>query len=230
MVGLIGYLPKWLPHKYIILGGLTLSIVATILLPFGDSPSRYWRFDFPAQIISTIGMMIIYANSNIAIFAYTPPSVAGTVGAVFNSALQLGSAVGLAAVASLTTSLDEKVVDSLSPPLNTWPVNRSSINQEMWKRAFKGRAASFWFLLGILGVETIAVTLLFKVDIHCTFVARLHPFFQSIHVFDTNLCGWSWFHTGILETSLSCPFLHREFDFAFSDERSIQHLSSELTP
>jgi hypothetical protein len=52
--------------------------------------------------------MIIFANSYIAIFFYTPSSEAGTVGAVFTCALQLGSAVGIAAVASITSSVDKK--------------------------------------------------------------------------------------------------------------------------
>jgi MFS family permease len=160
-----GRFPNYFPHKYILLAGIVLSIIATVLLPFGDSPSRYWRFDFPAFTLGTIGMMILFANSSIAIFSYTPPAVAGTVGAVFNSALQLGSAVGLAAVSSITNSLDEKTAESLTPPLGTWAADLSAVPQEMWKRAFEGRAASFWFLLAILGIETIAVIVFFKVDL-----------------------------------------------------------------
>jgi predicted MFS family arabinose efflux permease len=160
-----GRFPNYFPHKYILLAGLVLSIIATVLLPFGDSPSRYWRLDFPAFTLGTIGMMILFANSSIAIFSYTPPAVAGTVGAVFNSALQLGSAVGLAAVSSITNSLDEKTAESLTPPLSTWSADLSAVSQEMWKRAFEGRAASFWFLLAILGIETIAVIVFFKVDL-----------------------------------------------------------------
>lgn len=158
-----GRFPKWFPHKYILLAGLTLAIISTILLPFADSPDTYWRFTFPAFTLGTIGMMIVYANSSIAIFSYTPPSVAGTVGAVFNCALQLGSAVGLAAVSSISTSIDEKV--RLEIPLDQWKSRLGEITDAMWKEAFKGRAASFWFLLGILGIEVIAVLVFFKVNI-----------------------------------------------------------------
>lgn len=158
-----GRLPRWFPHKYILLGGLFLGIVATILLPFADAPSTYWPFVFPAFTLGTIGLMIIYANSSIAIFSYTPPSVAGTVGAVFNSALQLGSAVGLAAVSSITTSIDEK--SSFELPTTEWRSHLDEISKSMWKQAFKGRAASYWFLLAILVILTIAVAVFFKVDI-----------------------------------------------------------------
>lgn len=160
---LTGYLPRWFPHKYIILGGLSLAIIGTVLLPFADAPPRYWQFVFPALVIGTIGLMIIYANSFIAVFAYTPPSVAGTVGAVFNCALQLGSAVGLAAVSGITTSIDKKT--SFDLPTTEWGQHRNEITNSMWKQAFKGRAASYWFLLAILSVLTLAVVFFFKVDV-----------------------------------------------------------------
>ena len=37
--------------------------------------------------------------------------MAGTVGAIFNGALQLGSAVGIAAVSSIETSVEERSGD-----------------------------------------------------------------------------------------------------------------------
>ena len=158
-----GRFPNWFPHKYILLAGLGLSIIATILLPFADSPDTYWRFSFPAFTLGTIGMMIVYANSSIAIFSYTPPSVAGTVGAVFNCALQLGSAVGLAAVSSISTSVDEKA--RLEIPVTQFKDRLGEISDAMWKEAFKGRAASYWFLLGILALEFVAVIFVFKMNV-----------------------------------------------------------------
>ncbi|KAG8839989.1 hypothetical protein FRB91_006637 [Serendipita sp. 411] len=158
-----GRFPKYLPHKYILLIGLALSVIATILLPFADAPNTYWRFGFTAFLIGSLGMMVVYANSSIAIFHYTPPSVAGTVGAVFNCALQLGSAVGLAAVSSITTSVDEK--SHLEIPITEFPSRLHEISKGLWKQAYKGRAASYWFLLAILGVEALCVLVFFKVDL-----------------------------------------------------------------
>ncbi|KIM21443.1 hypothetical protein M408DRAFT_333459 [Serendipita vermifera MAFF 305830] len=159
-----GRLPTYFAHKYILLFGLGIAIIATILQPFGDSPDTYWPFVFPAFLLGTSGMMIVYANSSIAIFSYTPPSVAGTVGAVFNCALQLGSAVGLAAVSSITTSVDSKT-PPLNPPLTEFPHRLDEITKDTWKAAFQGRAASFWFLLGVLSVLLVCVIVFFKVDI-----------------------------------------------------------------
>ncbi|KAG8811941.1 hypothetical protein FRC19_003486 [Serendipita sp. 401] len=157
-----GHFPKYLPHKYIIFIGLSITIVATILLPFADAPTTYWRFAFPSFLIGSVGMMIVFAGSSIAIFHYTPPSVAGTVGAVFTCALQLGTAVGLAAVSSITASVDEN--SRLEIPLVEFPRRPNEITNKLWKEAYKGRAASFWFLLGILVVDAAAVLVFFKTD------------------------------------------------------------------
>jgi MFS family permease len=158
-----GRLPSWFAHKYILIAGLFLTVVATILLPFADAPSTYWPLVFPAFTLGTMGAMIVFANSSIAIFSYTPPHVAGTVGAVFNSALQLGSAVGLAAVSSLSNSIDQNTTFEL--PLTQWSQHLDQITSTMWKEAFKGRAASYWFLLAILLVVSLAVVVFFKVDV-----------------------------------------------------------------
>lgn len=69
--------------------------------------------------------------------------MAGTVGAIFNGALQLGSAVGISAVSSIETSVEEK---------NGNPAS------------YAGRAAAYWFMLGIIGVEIISLSVFYKVE------------------------------------------------------------------
>lgn len=69
--------------------------------------------------------------------------MAGTIGAIFNGALQLGSAVGIAAVSSIETSVEAKLGDSSS---------------------YAGRAAAFWFLLGIICLETISLLVFYRVE------------------------------------------------------------------
>lgn len=65
--------------------------------------------------------------------------MAGTVGAIFNSALQLGSAIGSAAVTSISTSIDEGAVG------------------ESEKQQYQGRAAAFWFLLACVVIQALVV-------------------------------------------------------------------------
>ena len=92
--------------------------------------------------------------SSIAIFASTPPSAAGTVGAIFNSALQLGSAIGLAAITSIQTSIDGAEVHSASAPLPT--------TKAEWTYAYRGRSAAFWFVFAVVVLETVSVLVFFR--------------------------------------------------------------------
>lgn len=118
-------------------------MIATCLLATADSPDKYFSHVLPAFILGSAGAMISYTHTNIAIFRTSPSSMAGTVGAIFNGALQLGSAVGIAAVSSIETSVEEK-----------------SGNPD----GYAGRAAAFWFLLGIIVLEIISLLVFYRVE------------------------------------------------------------------
>ncbi|CAE6413017.1 unnamed protein product [Rhizoctonia solani] len=132
--------PKWM-----ILGGLTATFIATILLPFSDRlQDRYWPLDFPAFIIGTLGTSVVYVITNINIFRTTPSRYAGTVGAIFNAALQLGSAIGSSATTSIQASVDMK------------NIGKGGLT------GFEGRSAALWFLLAWIGLEIIGVAVFFQ--------------------------------------------------------------------
>ncbi|KAG1817911.1 hypothetical protein EV424DRAFT_1305805, partial [Suillus variegatus] len=61
-----------------------------------------------------------------------PSSIAGTDSAIFNGGFQFGSAIGLAGVSSLETSVEA--------------IHGGS-------HECKGRAAIFWFLLTVVSIE-----------------------------------------------------------------------------
>ncbi|KZT01861.1 MFS general substrate transporter [Laetiporus sulphureus 93-53] len=136
-----GPLSRIINSKWIILSGEGLLVIATILLAFADGPDKYWPFVFPAFVLGSAGAMLTYTHTNIAIFQTSPASMAGTVGAIFNGALQLGSAVGIAAVDSIETSVEEK--EGVSN--------------------YAGERAAFWFLLGIVGLEWISMLVFYRV-------------------------------------------------------------------
>ncbi|EPQ53229.1 MFS general substrate transporter [Gloeophyllum trabeum ATCC 11539] len=147
-IGVISFAMSWtgplnrkIDSKYLILIGHGFLVVATVLLAFADRPERYWSFVFPAFLLGSGGAMLTYTHVNIAIFRTTPSSMAGTVGAIFNGALQLGSAVGIAAVTSIETSVEGK---------------------EGGFTAYFGRRAAFWFLLGIVCVEAVAISVFYR--------------------------------------------------------------------
>lgn len=126
--------------KRIILVGLALVIPSTILLPFARGMENYWRLLVPAWIIGSVGNSLIIVNTQVAIFRTTPQERSGVTGAALNSALQLGTVIVTAAVTEITSSVNEK---QPGDPYN-------------------GVSASFWWLLGCVVVETIAVTVMYR--------------------------------------------------------------------
>lgn len=129
--------------KRILLFASLLVIPATILLPFAGGRHRYWPIVFPALTIGTFGTTLLFNIAYIAMFKYTPPSMAGTVGAIFNSALQIGSAVGLAIITSIETNVEK---------------------QTGGPSQFDGRAEGYWFLVGIVCVEALVILFFLKED------------------------------------------------------------------
>jgi len=134
--------------KYILLGSQLLVIIATIILPFVNSPDKYWRLAFPAFVIGSAGASLLFVNANVAIFQSTPKEIAGTVGAIFNSALQLGSAVGVAIITSIQLGVDGK--------------HKHDGEEVQGTERYAGRAAGFWFLLAVVSIETLAVAAMYR--------------------------------------------------------------------
>ncbi|KIJ19716.1 hypothetical protein PAXINDRAFT_166798 [Paxillus involutus ATCC 200175] len=137
-----GSLSRVFSPKWLILTGLSMLVVATTLLALGGGqPDQYWSYVFPAFALGSGGAMLTYTHTNIAIFQVAPASMAGTVGAMLNGALQFGSAIGLAAVGSIETSVEAT---------------------HGGPEEYYGRAAAFWFLLAIVLLEIISVSCLYQ--------------------------------------------------------------------
>ncbi|PIL32540.1 MFS general substrate transporter [Ganoderma sinense ZZ0214-1] len=137
-----GSLSRVINSKWIILFGEGMCIIATILFAFADRPERYWSFIFPAFVLGSAGAMLAYTHTNIAIFRTSPSSMAGTVGAIFNGALQLGSAIGISAVGSIKSSVESTHGGPTS---------------------YAGCAAAYWFLLGIVSVEFVSMLMFYRI-------------------------------------------------------------------
>ncbi|OAX40409.1 MFS general substrate transporter [Rhizopogon vinicolor AM-OR11-026] len=147
-IGIVGFAASFtgsLSHifspKWIILTALSMCMVAAILLALGGGePENYWPYMFPALVVGTAGGILTYVHANIVIFQVAPSSMAGTVGATFNGTLQCGSAVGLAAVTSIETSVEAT---------------------HGGPQEYAGRATAFWFLLGIVVLEFISISIFY---------------------------------------------------------------------
>ncbi|KAI0704972.1 major facilitator superfamily domain-containing protein [Cytidiella melzeri] len=137
--------------KYIILFGQVILMIATILLALADAPSKYFSHVLPGFILGSAGAMLTFTHANIAIFRTVPSNMAGTVGAIFNGALQLGSAVGIAAVSSIEASVEAKLPKTAGGSV-------FGVVSE-----YQGQAAGFWFLLGVVGLEFLNILVFYRV-------------------------------------------------------------------
>jgi hypothetical protein len=159
----VSKLAEKIPSKKLVIAGELLVMAGTLFFPFGDQRNRYWSILMPGMLLGTIGSMSLYViarfvqmlfyhilasilisiwSKSIAFFQTTPPEVAGTVGAVFNCALQLGGALGVACITSIQTSVDRKHPTKLN--------------------GYAGRAAAFWFILALVSILFIATLVFYK--------------------------------------------------------------------
>ncbi|KAG2113223.1 major facilitator superfamily domain-containing protein [Suillus clintonianus] len=136
-----GSLSRIFSPKWIILTGLSLCMTATLLLALGGGKSEnYWLYVFPAFSLGSAGIMMTFTHSNIAIFQAAPSSKAGTVGAIYNGALQFGSGIGLAAMSAIETSVE---------------ANHGGSHE------YAGRAATFWFVIGVVALQFISISIFY---------------------------------------------------------------------
>lgn len=80
--------------------------------------------------------------NSVAVFEATPPSMAGTVGAIFNCALQLGAAVGISAVTSIETSIERKFAEGFS--------------------SYEGRRAAYWYIFAMAAILLLATGVFYR--------------------------------------------------------------------
>ncbi|KAJ6478639.1 MFS general substrate transporter [Mycena vitilis] len=137
-----GRLTKWIHPKWLILSGQLLALVSAVMFVFADTRDKYWPLVFPAFCIGSTGAMASFVHTNLAIFRTAPPSMSGTVGALFNGALQLGSALGLAAATSIESSIEA----------------RSPSGAE----GYEGRRAAWLFLAAVIATEAVCVAVFFR--------------------------------------------------------------------
>ncbi|KDQ13884.1 hypothetical protein BOTBODRAFT_133128 [Botryobasidium botryosum FD-172 SS1] len=132
------YLVAHVPRRHLLLAGQLLMSTAAILFALADSPEKYWSHVFPGMIVGMCGTAIGYVGANIAIMADAPPGEEGVVGAMMNTAFQLGATIGIAVSTAITLGVNKDVEYSGNP-----------------SDQFKGYSASFWSVLGMNAIMIV---------------------------------------------------------------------------
>lgn len=119
----------------------TISYVASAALyATMSSTSSYWAFIFPGLIISVIGADLQYNVSNMYVLGSLPKALQSTAGGLFNTVLQLSSAVGL----GMSTAVWEGVAGETGKD--------GALDPEVRGRMEKGYTAMFWFVCALSGM------------------------------------------------------------------------------
>ncbi|KAF8578503.1 MFS general substrate transporter [Ramaria rubella] len=93
---LTGIFAPYVPRRILLIGGQMLMLVGTILFALADVPEKYWSHILPGMVVSLIGVAMAYVGANIFIMAGARKGEEGVVGAMMNTAFQLGATIGLA--------------------------------------------------------------------------------------------------------------------------------------
>ncbi|KAJ3284792.1 hypothetical protein HK104_009769 [Borealophlyctis nickersoniae] len=131
--------------KSILIAGLAAAAVgAALLAQATNDPGTYWPFMFTGMVVGSAGCSAAFVSTNIAMIQSAPPSSAGVVGGVFNSALQVGTALGV----SVITAIASAVSSAHGHKENPW-----------WDN---GLHAAFWFVFAVMCAECVAVVVGFR--------------------------------------------------------------------
>ncbi|BFZ63104.1 hypothetical protein YB2330_004223 [Saitoella coloradoensis] len=108
-IPLSALLLRWLQKRWVLCIGLIFLLIPTILYGLVTEHTSYWAIPFPAISISAVGGFFLYTIANLFCSSSAPPEQQSLVGGVFNTMLQITTAVtlALAATAANSTGADE---------------------------------------------------------------------------------------------------------------------------
>lgn len=98
----------------------------------------------PVSAAPTRDGLLTRPTLSIALFAATPPSMAGITGAIFYCALHLGVSVGIAVMTSIQAAVDRKAHSKV--------------------QTYDGLRAAFWFLFAVAAVLLVATLVFYRTE------------------------------------------------------------------
>ncbi|KAH8553239.1 major facilitator superfamily domain-containing protein [Umbelopsis sp. PMI_123] len=139
-----GYLTPYTGVRNIMVIGSLLALAANVGSLYYSTYFGFWKLIFPMHILVGLGLPLLYIGGQNAMIASAPQSETGTLGAVYNTAGQLGSAVGLAIMTAVINGVNQ--------------------NEAANSNGLPGYHAAFYVNIGLLGVSTIISIIFIKDD------------------------------------------------------------------
>ncbi|KAF2141290.1 uncharacterized protein K452DRAFT_272011 [Aplosporella prunicola CBS 121167] len=98
---------KWSAY-WVVLGVSLVSAISPLLLAIANPNWSYWYALFWAMLLSPLAGDVLFVISNLVITSVFPGTTQALAGAVFNTVSQFGTAVGLAIMAVISSSVTDK--------------------------------------------------------------------------------------------------------------------------
>lgn len=136
-----GYVTPYVGVRNIMIIGSVMSLAANVGSLYYSPELGFWKLIFPMHIVLALGLPLLYIGGQNAMIATAPPSETGTLGAVYNTAGQLGSAVGMAIMTAVINGVNNGATDMSALP---------------------GYHAAFYVNIGLLSISTIVSVLFIK--------------------------------------------------------------------
>lgn len=133
----MAFLLHRVPGRFILIVAFVCYIAAGVLWSQADVDTLYWAMPFPALILIVIGADAAYNVCNLHALSTVDHTLQSTAGGVFNTFLQLSTAVGLAVASSVVAATQEDQENATKPQL---------------VRAYR---SAFYFAIGVSGVGLI---------------------------------------------------------------------------
>ncbi|CEH18117.1 mfs general substrate transporter [Ceraceosorus bombacis] len=105
-----GFVIKYVPVRYTMPVCQLLMVAGALLMSFARDSGDYARLIVPGFLIGNLGMASCFAPVNISLMELCPSGMEGVVGAIFNSAVQVGSGIGIAILALASDSIQPKYI------------------------------------------------------------------------------------------------------------------------
>ncbi|OBZ72813.1 putative MFS-type transporter EfpA [Grifola frondosa] len=156
-----GSLSRKVNPKWIILCGECLCIVATLLLAFADRPQRYWPFVFPAFVLGSSGAMLTYTHTKWVSLRSDMRGASQLTDLLCqhrdipDEPAEHGRHGGRDIQRCVTTRLRGRHRGGR--------LHRGEHRGDPWgPEGYAGRAAAFWFLLAVVGVEALSMLVFYR--------------------------------------------------------------------
>jgi EmrB/QacA subfamily drug resistance transporter len=103
----VEYLTPYTGLRLLIVIAALLGAASNIGASFYSLEFGFWKLIFPMHVLMCLGLPILYVAGQSAMILSAPPHETGTLGAVYNTAGQLGSGVGLAIMTAVIDGVNE---------------------------------------------------------------------------------------------------------------------------